>query len=100
MLYKSCQHCASHLQACYPNLITVHVPTHASWLNQIEMYFWILQRKALTPLDVANRAALAERILGFQEHYNQTAQPSHWKFTRDALQERLRAVTDTKSENL
>lgn len=88
------------LRACYQNIVTLHAPTHASWLNQIEIYFSILQRKALTPLDLASRAALAERILGFQEHYDKTAKPFNWKFTRDDLQERLRAVAQVKSENL
>jgi transposase len=88
------------LQACYPNLTLVHTPTHASWLNQIEIYFSILQRKALTPLEAADRLALAERILRFQEYYDQTAKPFNWKFTRSNLQERLRTLTDFKSENL
>jgi transposase len=87
------------LRAHYLNIVVWHAPTHASWLNQIEIYFSILQRKALTPLDLDSRAALAERILGFQEHYDETAKPFHWKFTRDDLQERLRAVAWPKSEN-
>ena len=87
------------LRACYPNITLVHTPTHASWLNQIEIYFSILQRKALTPLDAADRLMLAERILGFQEHYNRTAKPFNWKFTRSDLQQRLRAMADPKSEN-
>jgi len=88
------------LQASYPNLIVVHTPTHASWLNQIEIYFSILQRKALTPADFRDRAALSNRVLDFQAHYNKTAKPFNWKFTREKLQERLRTVTNTKSENL
>jgi transposase len=88
------------LRACYPNITVVHTPTHASWLNQIEIYFSILQRKALTPLDLGDRAALSDRILGFQERYNQTAKPFHWRFTRKDLQDRLRALDDSKSENL
>jgi transposase len=88
------------LQQDYPNLIVVHTPTHASWLNQIEIYFSILQRKALTPMEAADRVMLAERILGFQDYYNQTAKPFHWKFTRNDLQDRLRALSSLKSENL
>jgi transposase len=91
---------AARLQACYPNIIVVHTPTHASWLNQIEIYFSILQRKALTPMDAADRLQLAERILCYQEYYNQTAKPFNWKFTRSDLQQRLRTLTDAKSENL
>jgi len=88
------------LQGCYPNIRVVHLPTHASWLNQIEIYFSILQRKALTPMDANDRLKLAERILCFQEYYDRTAKPFNWKFTRDDLQERLRAMPDPKSENL
>lgn len=77
------------LKAMYPNAIAVMLPYHASWLNQIELYFSILQRKALTPNDLATPQLLAERILGFQEHYNLTARPFRWKFTRADLKRRM-----------
>lgn len=80
----------SRLKEAYPNAVAVHLPTHASWLNQIELYFSILQRKALTPKDFKNLDALSERLLGFQERYNRTARPFRWKFTREKLKERLR----------
>ncbi|MGQ9553621.1 MAG: IS630 family transposase [Anaerolineae bacterium] len=80
------------LQAAYPNLIAVHLPSHASWLNQVEIYLSIVQRKALTPMDLSDRAAAAARILGFQDHYNETAKPFHWTFTRHHLQARLQAI--------
>ena len=73
------------LQARFPNLVLVHLPTHASWLNQIEIYFSILQRKALTPADFGSQAAVETRILGFQHHYEQIAKPFAWKFTRRSL---------------
>ena len=78
------------LQAAYANITVVHLPTHASWLNQIEIYFSILTRKALTPLDLPHKQAVKERILGFQERYNKTAKPSCWNFTRDDLLKRLK----------
>ena len=65
------------LKAMYPNAVAVMLPYHASGLNQIELYFSILQRKALTPNDLATPQLLAERIIGFQEHYNLTAKPFH-----------------------
>jgi hypothetical protein len=37
------------MQSKWPNATLVHLPVHASWLNQIEIYFSILQRKVLTP---------------------------------------------------
>ena len=57
----------------WPNASLVHLPIHASWLNQIEIYFSILQRKAITPGDFADLDALAKRILAFQDRYNTTA---------------------------
>ena len=65
------------LQARWPNLVLVHLPIHASWLNQIEIYFSILQRKALTPDDFSTLDAAAQRILGFQDHYQQSRNPSN-----------------------
>jgi len=79
------QRAVDRLQGQFPNLTLVHLPRHASWLNQIEIYFSILQRKALTPADFPSQDAVAARILGFQEHYQQIAQPFQWKFTRRDL---------------
>jgi hypothetical protein len=80
------------LQGRYANLNLVHGPVHASWLNQIEIYFSILQRKALTPNDFPSLAALKERILGFQQYYQQIAKPFEWKFTRKDLNRLLYKV--------
>ena len=79
------QRAGDRLQARFPNLVLVHLPTHASWLNQIEIYFSILQRKALTPADFGSQAAVETRMLGFQYHYEQIAKPFVWKFTRRDL---------------
>jgi hypothetical protein len=73
------------LQGRYANLNLIHGPVHASWLNQIEIYFSILQRKALTPNDFPSLSALKERILGFQQYYQGIAKPFEWKFTRKDL---------------
>jgi hypothetical protein len=84
--------CVRRLQAAFPNVVPVHGPVHASWLNQIEIYFSIVQRKALTPNDFTSLAAVEDRLLRFQEHYEQIAAPFEWKFTRadlDALLERI-----------
>jgi hypothetical protein len=83
------QRCAARLQAKHPNLVVVNGPIHASWLNQIEIYFSILQRKALTPNDFPSLEALKERIIGFQLHYEKTAKPFEWKFTRRDLADLL-----------
>lgn len=73
------------LQKRYPNLTLVQGPVHASWLNQIEIYFSILQRKALTPNDFPSLPALADRILAFQSYFETIAKPFEWKFTRKDL---------------
>ncbi len=64
------------LQTKYPNLVLVHGPIHASWLNQIEIYFSILQRKVLTPNDFSSLQELAQRLLAFARHYQTIANPS------------------------
>ena len=86
------------LEGAYPNLRLIHLPIHASWLNQVEIYFSILERKVLTPPDAASLEELAARILAFGADYEVLAQPFEWKFTRadlDTLLERLstRVVT-------
>jgi len=80
---------ARRLQARYPHLILVHLPTHASWLNQIELFFSIVQRKVLTPNDFPDLAAVERRLLAFEARYNDTAAPFHWRFTRADLARRL-----------
>jgi hypothetical protein len=87
------------LEGRFHNLTLVHLPKHASWLNQIEIYFSILQRKALTPADFSSLDALAARILGFQDHYQQIAKPFEWKFTRHDLR-RLLARSHSSSQIL
>lgn len=83
------QRACDRLAARWPNLVLVHLPVHASWLNQIEIYFSILQRKALTPDHFEHRQTVADRILGFQAHYESIAQPFEWKFTRQDLADLL-----------
>ena len=60
--------------------------THASWLNQLEIYFSIVQRKVLTPNDFSSLADLEQRLLAFQIHYERTATPFKWTFTLADLQ--------------
>jgi len=81
------------LQAKWPNLVLVHLPVHASWLNQIEIYFSILQRKVLTPNDFDSLKTLAQRIIEFQDHYEQTAKPFEWKFTKNDLSKMMKLLS-------
>lgn len=76
----------------YPNVRLHYLPTHASWLNQIELYFSIVQRKVLTPNDFCDLDALEVRLLEFQKLYNRKARPFNWHFTRADLEERLRGL--------
>ena len=77
--------CVARLQEKFPRLVPVHGPVHASWLNQIEIYFSIVQRKVLTPNDFPTLTAVKQRLLAFQTRYETTAQPFAWKFTRHDL---------------
>ena len=92
------QRAVDRLQAQFRNLTLVHLPKHASWINQIEIYFSILQRKALTPADFSSQHEVAERILGFQQHYQQVATPFNWKFTRRDLNRLMArsAISETR----
>jgi transposase len=76
---------AARLRDAYPNAQMVHLPVHASWLNQVEVYFSVIQRKLLTPDDFEDLESLAAQILAFEQHYNATARPFDWKFTRADL---------------
>jgi DDE superfamily endonuclease len=77
--------CIARLQAKYSSLVVVHGPIHASWLNQIEIYFSILQRKALIPNDFGSLRELEQRIFQFQQRYEAIARPFQWRFTRRDL---------------
>lgn len=81
------------LKTKWPKLVLVHLPVHASWLNQIEIYFSILQRKVLTPNDFDSLKNLAQRILAFQDRYEQTAKPFEWKFTKDDLSKMMKKLS-------
>jgi hypothetical protein len=80
------------LQQKYPRLVLVHGPVHASWLNQIEIYFSIVQRKVLTPNDFHDLNAVAERLLNFQYRWETIAEPFQWKFTRRDLARLLNKI--------
>jgi hypothetical protein len=69
----------------YPNARLIHLPVHASWLNQIELYFSIVQRKAMTPNDFASLPVLARHLIDFGQHYRTVAQAFEWTFTRAKL---------------
>ena len=86
------------LQRKYPNVLPVHGPVHASWINQIEIYFSVLQRKALTPNDFASLHALRDRIMSFQSYYETIAKPFEWKFTRRDLDALLQKIGPNQAQ--
>jgi len=71
-----------------------HLPVHASWLNQIEIYFSIIQHKVLTPNDFSDLDEVAARLAAFERRYEQTAQPFQWRFTRHDLDLLLKRLAD------
>jgi hypothetical protein len=73
-------------------IILVHTPVHASWLNQVEIYFSIIQRKVLTPNDFPDLAAVRTRLALYEELSNRTPKPFQWKFTRKSLESWLQRV--------
>jgi DDE superfamily endonuclease len=80
------------MSKAWPTARLVHLPVHASWLDQVEIFFSVLQRKVLTPNDLTDLDALAERVLAFQARYTATATPFDWKFTRTDLDRLLQRI--------
>jgi hypothetical protein len=76
----------------WPTATLVHLPVHASWLNQIEVVFSVIQRKVVNPRDFADLDALAERLVAFEARYNAGARPFDWTFTRADLVELCRRI--------
>ena len=79
------QRAIDRLQGQWPKLVLVHLPIHASWLNQVEIFLSVVQRKVLTPDDFGSPEELHNRILAFQAHYQEVAKPFQWTFTRKDL---------------
>ncbi len=77
------------LEGRWRNLTLVHLPVHASWLNQVEIYHSIIQRKVLDPNDFETTAEIARALNDFEHRYNEIAQPFAWDFTRKDLAELL-----------
>lgn len=59
----------------------------------MEIYFSILQRKAISTGDFADLAALAWRVMAFQEYYNRTAAPFRWRYTAQDVTDYLRKIS-------
>jgi transposase len=77
------------MASAWPNAHLIHLPAHASWLDQAEIYFSVVQRKALTPNDFTSLNQIRERLAAFEVRYNAIARPFSWKFTRTDLHDLL-----------
>jgi transposase len=72
------------------------LPTNASWLDQIEIWFSLLQRKLLQPNHFTSLDELQQAILDFIAYYNQTAKPLKWSYTVEQLE--LKLVTRLRGD--
>src|SRR5712692_5929150 len=61
------------------------LPTHCSWMNQIEQWFSIVQRKRLRISDFSDLDRLAERLMAFVAEWNTHAHPFNWSTKSEAL---------------
>ncbi|MDQ0713233.1 hypothetical protein QFZ55_002685 [Streptomyces luteogriseus] len=67
----------------------VHTPVHASWTNQIEIFFSIVQRKVVAPNDFTHLDQIRDQLRAFEDRYNAAAQPFQWKFATSDLDDLL-----------
>ncbi len=88
------QRAVDRMRERWPNARLVQLPVHASWLNQVEIYFSVIQRKVLTPNDFADLAEVESRLAAFERRYEQTATPFEWRFTRSDLTKLLERLAD------
>ena len=85
------------LEGRYNNLRLIHCPVHSSWLNQVEIYNSIIQRKVLTPNDFTDLDEVERRLLSFERRYEEAASPFEWKFTRNDLAELMQRIADKEA---
>ena len=83
------------LEKAWPTLRLIHLPVHASWLDQCEIYFSVVQRKVVNPNDFTHQ--ISERLAAFEIRYNARVVPFDWKFGRDDL-DKLIARIDLREQ--
>jgi transposase len=66
--------------ADHPRFHAHYTPPHASWLNQIELFFSILTRRLLKRGEFSSRDDLVAQIMAFIAHYDATAKPFRWTY--------------------
>jgi len=82
------------MAARWPTCVLVHTPVHASWLNQVEVVFSVVQRKVVSPNDFHDLAQIETRLNAFEIRYNSSASPFDWKFTANDLNELLARIDE------
>ncbi len=87
------------LRRAHPNAIMIHTPVHASWLNQVEIFFSVIQKKVVSPNDFPSLEKLSETLLAFVDRYNQTAEPFNWKYTAADLKDLLRRISEHEEQD-
>lgn len=92
------QSAVQRLEAQYPHALMVHTPVHASWLNQVAIYFSIIQRKGLTPNDCRSLVEVAERLAHFAQLHNAHPHPFHWRFDREQLNAFMARLNKRRAE--
>jgi transposase len=90
---------ADRLRKAHPNAVMIHTPVHASWLNQIEIFFSVIQKKVISPNDFPSLDKLSETLLAFIDRYNRTARPFSWKYTADDLKDLLRRIAEHEKQD-
>jgi hypothetical protein len=80
------------MSKAWPNAHLIHLPVHASWLDQCEIYFSVVQRKVVTPNDFLDLDQIRAHLAAFESRYNAVATPFNWKFTRSDLDDLIRRI--------
>jgi transposase len=93
------QAAVTRLATAHPNAIMIHTPVHASWLNQIEIFFSVIQKKVVTPNDFDSLEQLSQTLLAFIHRYNQNARPFSWKFTAEDLHGLIDRISRHEQQN-
>jgi transposase len=94
------QRSIARMRAAWPTAVLVHLPVHASWLNQIEIVFSVIQRKVVKPADFTDLDVLAQRLIDFEPRYNAAARPFNWRFTRTDLENLLQRIDAHRAERI
>ena len=90
---------ADRLRRAHPNAVMIHTPVHASWLNQVEIFFSVIQKKVVSPNNFPSLEKLSETLLAFVDRYNRTAEPFSWKYTADDLKDLLRRISEHEKQD-